>query len=198
MIRKGNGNPFQYSRLENSVDRGAWRAQSRRSQRVRHDWVRMCAEKDILIVQISWGSYAQVWELKKEAEPADFALFSMSVKFHWRHGRKGQAHHRDIALRRQPSSHSRKGRGDRAQVSLMQNWVAFLTSNGVDTRHLGEKGEGHEGSVGPLLTPWADAPSSRRHRERKWPTLKALLSSQHPFSLQKDIQVRFEAKERGP
>ena len=30
----GNGNPLQYSCLENSMDRGAWQG----SQRVRHDW----------------------------------------------------------------------------------------------------------------------------------------------------------------
>ena len=35
---EGNGNPFQYSCLENSTDRGAWQAiQSMRLQRVRHD-----------------------------------------------------------------------------------------------------------------------------------------------------------------
>ena len=32
-----NGNPFQYSRLENPMDRGAWQAIVHRSQRVRHD-----------------------------------------------------------------------------------------------------------------------------------------------------------------
>ena len=37
---KGNGNPLQYSCLENSMDRGAWQALwSMRSQKVRHDWV---------------------------------------------------------------------------------------------------------------------------------------------------------------
>ena len=33
----GNGNPLQYSSLENSMDRGAWRLQSVGSQRVGHD-----------------------------------------------------------------------------------------------------------------------------------------------------------------
>ena len=33
----GNGNPFQYSCLENSMDRGAWKIQSLGSQRVGHD-----------------------------------------------------------------------------------------------------------------------------------------------------------------
>ena len=35
----GNGNPFQYSCLENSIDRGVWRAQSMGLQRVEHNWV---------------------------------------------------------------------------------------------------------------------------------------------------------------
>ena len=34
---EGNGNPFQYSCLENPMDRGASRLQSMGSQRVRHD-----------------------------------------------------------------------------------------------------------------------------------------------------------------
>ena len=34
---EGNGNPFQYSCLGNSMDRGAWRATVQGSQRVRHD-----------------------------------------------------------------------------------------------------------------------------------------------------------------
>ena len=38
---EGNGNPLQYSCLENSMDRGTWRAGHRqdRSQRVGHDWM---------------------------------------------------------------------------------------------------------------------------------------------------------------
>ena len=35
---EGNGNPFQYSCLENPMDGGAWWATVHRSQRVRHDW----------------------------------------------------------------------------------------------------------------------------------------------------------------
>ena len=33
----GNGNPLQYSSLENPMDRGAWRATVIRSQRVGHN-----------------------------------------------------------------------------------------------------------------------------------------------------------------
>ena len=36
-LGKGHGNPFQYSCLENSMDRGAWRVQSMGSQRVGHN-----------------------------------------------------------------------------------------------------------------------------------------------------------------
>ena len=35
----GNGNPFQYSCLNNPADRGAWQLQSMGLQRVRHDWM---------------------------------------------------------------------------------------------------------------------------------------------------------------
>ena len=35
----GNGNPFQYSCLENSMDRGAGGLQSMGSERIGHDWV---------------------------------------------------------------------------------------------------------------------------------------------------------------
>ena len=34
---EGNGNPLQYSCLENSMDRGAWQARVHRVERVRHD-----------------------------------------------------------------------------------------------------------------------------------------------------------------
>ena len=35
---EGNGNPLQYSCLENPMGRGAWWAKSMWSQRVRHNW----------------------------------------------------------------------------------------------------------------------------------------------------------------
>ena len=41
-LGEGNGNPLQYSCLENSVDRGTW--QSTGSQRVRHDWATNISE----------------------------------------------------------------------------------------------------------------------------------------------------------
>ena len=36
-LDEGNGNPLQFSCLENSMERGAWRAIIYGSQRVRHD-----------------------------------------------------------------------------------------------------------------------------------------------------------------
>ena len=38
---EGNGNPLQYSCLENPMDGGAWRATVHGSHRVRHDWARI-------------------------------------------------------------------------------------------------------------------------------------------------------------
>ena len=38
-LGKGNGNPLQYSCLENPMDRGAWRATVHGVTRVGHDWV---------------------------------------------------------------------------------------------------------------------------------------------------------------
>ena len=35
--REGNGNPLQYSCLENPMDRGAWQAIIHRVARIRHD-----------------------------------------------------------------------------------------------------------------------------------------------------------------
>ena len=44
--RVGNGNPFQYSCLENSMDRGARLPTSLRSQRIGHDWAKEHTERD--------------------------------------------------------------------------------------------------------------------------------------------------------
>ena len=40
---RGNGNPLQYSCLENLMDRGAWRATVHGSQRVGYDWCDLAA-----------------------------------------------------------------------------------------------------------------------------------------------------------
>ena len=43
---EGNGNPFQYSCLENPMDRGAWQATVHGVARVRHDLATETPEKD--------------------------------------------------------------------------------------------------------------------------------------------------------
>ena len=46
---EGNGNPFQYSCLENSMDRGAWRATVHgvtRSQTRLRNWTHICTDTD--------------------------------------------------------------------------------------------------------------------------------------------------------
>jgi len=46
--RGWQGNPFQYSFLENPMDRGTWLATVHRSQIVRHDWsVWACMHKNL-------------------------------------------------------------------------------------------------------------------------------------------------------
>ena len=49
---EANGNPLQYSCLENPMDRGVWRAMSMGSQRVRHDLV-IKQQWQILLLVIS-------------------------------------------------------------------------------------------------------------------------------------------------
>ena len=55
-----NGNPLQYSCLENSMDRGAWGLQSTGSQRVRHNWVteHACPWAEVELQSLSPGSKA--------------------------------------------------------------------------------------------------------------------------------------------
>ena len=49
-LEEGNGNPLQYSCLENLLDRGAWWLQSMGSQRVGHD---LATEQTLSKEQIS-------------------------------------------------------------------------------------------------------------------------------------------------
>ena len=54
----GHGSPFQYSCLENPMDRGAWGLQSMELQRVRHDWSDLAhtaqqANKDLAFLALS-------------------------------------------------------------------------------------------------------------------------------------------------
>ena len=62
----GNGNPLQYSCLESATDRGAWRLQSMRSQRVRHDWV---TERAACKGRFHLARWSQSWVLSSIVEP---------------------------------------------------------------------------------------------------------------------------------
>ena len=46
---EGNGNPLQYSCLENTMDRGVHRLQSKGSHRVRHDWSDLACSTQVLL-----------------------------------------------------------------------------------------------------------------------------------------------------
>ena len=64
---KGNGNLFQYSCLENPIDRGAGQATVHRSQRVGHDLVTKKQQQGEILVCISpWlGPMYRVHGVKK-------------------------------------------------------------------------------------------------------------------------------------
>ena len=51
-LEEGNGNPLQYSCLEDPMDRGAWWATVHGSQRVGHDWAHTESRLFILILDI--------------------------------------------------------------------------------------------------------------------------------------------------
>ena len=77
---KGNGNPLQYSCLENSMDRGAWWAPAMGSQRIRHNWetntfTSLVAQmvKHPPVMQETW-----VWSLD-QAEPLEKEMATTPV-----------------------------------------------------------------------------------------------------------------------
>ena len=52
---EGNGNPLQYSCLENPMDRGAWQATVHGVAKVRHDWATsLSLSPELLHVKSSW------------------------------------------------------------------------------------------------------------------------------------------------
>ena len=50
---EGNGNPLQYSCLENPMDKGAWQATVHEVARVRHDLATKDRERERSIIQMS-------------------------------------------------------------------------------------------------------------------------------------------------
>ena len=83
--RVGNGNPIQYSCLENSMDRGAWH--SPWGRRVRHDWV----TEHTCMKRLHWQARALHYFPRKfiEGENPDhwsvrygFTKYSLRPSFH--------------------------------------------------------------------------------------------------------------------
>ena len=60
---EGNGNPLQYSCLENPMHRGAWRLQSMGSQRAGHDWATdtFTSTSSVILAKIRRGDNTQCW-----------------------------------------------------------------------------------------------------------------------------------------
>ena len=109
---EGNGNPLQYSCLENPMDGGAWGLQSTGSQRVGHDWATSLTHS-LTLYSISntllclgnysnwnplkWASFlvaqtvknlpamweTQVWSLNQE-DPLEKEMTTHSSIFAWR------------------------------------------------------------------------------------------------------------------
>ena len=52
-LGEGNGNPLQYSCLENPMDKGAWQATVHEVARVRHDLATKDRERERSIIQMS-------------------------------------------------------------------------------------------------------------------------------------------------
>ena len=86
---KGNGNPLQYSCLENSMDRRAWWATAKGSHRVWRDWVqsRWCvfweAFQDSLDWALSLGFLGLLYfSLQKHWQHHSLLLFPATLGFH--------------------------------------------------------------------------------------------------------------------
>ena len=74
--RGGNGNPLQYSCLENPMDGGAWCGlQSTRSQRVGHYWATSLSLSQLLY----WGKEIGDWVLKMSSFSV---IFSRPKRYH--------------------------------------------------------------------------------------------------------------------
>ena len=77
----GHGSPLQYSCLQNPMGRGAWRAQSMRSQRVRHNWSDLARGHTLtdMKVGLRWtGSKYAGWD---EQEVSNCSLCPHSIYF---------------------------------------------------------------------------------------------------------------------
>ena len=85
---EGNGNPLQYSYLENSMDRGAWWATVYESQRVRHDGATNTFtfhDHDTRLSLILRTTVTQLfWEYRFFKKVWNLSLWVISTDWDWR------------------------------------------------------------------------------------------------------------------
>ena len=81
-LEEGNGNPLQYSCLENPLDRGAWGLQSMGSQRVRHDLAieqTLSKEQISSVVVYTWSNWEFVAHFTSETYASFLTIFSLLI-----------------------------------------------------------------------------------------------------------------------
>ena len=62
---EGNGNPLQYSCLENPMDRGAWQAIVHGVTRVRHGLVTKAPRAHTFLIKVRWDlHHRNTWKVK--------------------------------------------------------------------------------------------------------------------------------------
>ena len=89
-IGEGNGNPLQYSCLENPRDGGVWWAASMGSHRVGHDWCDLAAAAEqlhfhALEKEMATHSSVLAWRIPRTEEPSGLpSLRSHRVGHNWR------------------------------------------------------------------------------------------------------------------
>ena len=74
---EGNGNPFQYTCLENPTDRGVWQARVHGVAKVRHD---------LVTKPPSWHYLPSIYTLSLASKPSSPKWLSFSFKHTWIHG----------------------------------------------------------------------------------------------------------------
>ena len=72
----GHGNPFQYSYLENPMDRGTWRATVQGWQRVRHGWSDLACRHRPLSHSKQWRVE---WELRSKTLVVGIVPCSLAI-----------------------------------------------------------------------------------------------------------------------
>ena len=78
--RGGNGSSLQYSYLENSMDRGAWWAESMGLQRVWHGWAEQLSRHTLVPSRFS----INIWWMKNMKEEREGSCWGSSRRELWR------------------------------------------------------------------------------------------------------------------